>query len=89
MDSHMYRTNCRSSTFWLTSCSLTLTGTSCTGKALKSKRESYQVATKFGFIFEEFTPGMDGVKGISGEPKFVREQVENSLKRLGTDHIDL
>ena len=60
-----------------------------TGKALKSKRESYQVATKFGFIFEEFTPGMDGIKGISGAPDFVRQQVENSLKRLGTDHIDL
>lgn len=56
------------------------------GKALKGNRKPYQVATKFGWIFKEFVPGHIG---ISGAPEFVRQQVESSLRRLGTDHIDL
>lgn len=29
------------------------------------------------------------IKGVDGSPQFIRHQVEESLKRLNTDHIDL
>ncbi|KAI4344854.1 hypothetical protein L6164_012041 [Bauhinia variegata] len=54
------------------------------GKALKGGvREKVEVATKFGIRW-------DGGKGeIHGEPAYVREACECSLKRLGVDCIDL
>jgi aryl-alcohol dehydrogenase-like predicted oxidoreductase len=55
------------------------------GKALKGKRDRVVIATKFGFTF---TP--DGkITGTDSRPEHVREVLEGSLKRLGTDHIDL
>ena len=58
------------------------------GIQLKDHRKDYEVATKFGFIFDEGSEGMS-IKGVDGSPDFVRHQVEASLKRLNTDHIDL
>jgi len=55
------------------------------GKALKGRREDAFVCTKFAFQRGEggsFT-------GISGDPKYVREACEKSLKRLNLDTIDL
>lgn len=43
------------------------------------KRDQVFLATKFGFV------GYD----IDGSPKHAKESVETSLKKLGTDHIDL
>jgi aryl-alcohol dehydrogenase-like predicted oxidoreductase len=56
------------------------------GKALKGRRDKFVLATKFGIIFD---PSNLGIKGINGKPDYVRQAVEDSLKRLGTDTIDL
>ncbi|WP_299970238.1 aldo/keto reductase [uncultured Roseobacter sp.] len=48
-------------------------------------RDAVTVATKFGIRRE---PGAYA-RGISNDPAYVREACEGSLRRLGTDHIDL
>ena len=54
------------------------------GRALKGRRGQAIVATKFGFHIE------DGkTAGLDSRPEHVREVVEASLRRLGTDHVDL
>jgi len=55
------------------------------GKALKGRRNSVILATKFGFIRNE--KGEFG--GVNGRPEYVKSACEASLKRLGTDYIDL
>ncbi len=55
------------------------------GKAIKGKRDQVTLATKFGVMRET-----DGSwLGINGTPEYVRQACDASLKRLGTDHIDL
>jgi len=55
------------------------------GRAIRGRRQSVVVATKFGN-----QRGPDGsFLGISGRPEYVRQACDGSLKRLGTDHIDL
>ncbi|KAJ3705609.1 hypothetical protein LUZ61_009314 [Rhynchospora tenuis] len=55
------------------------------GKALKLlPREKVQVATKFGIVSYD----ANHVE-VSGKPEFVRASCEASLKRLGTEYIDL
>jgi aryl-alcohol dehydrogenase-like predicted oxidoreductase len=62
-----------------------LTNEVLVGKALRSVRDKVVIATKFGFVF-----GPDGASsGTDGSPKNVRAVAEASLKRLGTDYIDL
>ena len=51
------------------------------GRALKGRRDKVAVATKFGMKMGE---GKEG-----GKPAYVRQAAEDSLRRLGTDHIDL
>lgn len=51
------------------------------GHALGSRRASIVLATKFGMKMGE---GRSGAK-----PAYVRQAVEDSLRRLGTDYIDL
>jgi aryl-alcohol dehydrogenase-like predicted oxidoreductase len=54
------------------------------GRALAGRRQGVVVATKFGFRIQ------DGkTVGLDSRPEHVREVVEASLRRLGTDHIDL
>ena len=54
------------------------------GRALKGRRDQAIIATKFGFRIE------DGKRvGLDSRPEHVREVVEASLRRLGTDYIDL
>jgi len=55
------------------------------GRAIKGRREQIVVATKFGLV--SHSGGGPGV--IDSSPANVRAAVEGSLKRLGTDHIDL
>jgi aryl-alcohol dehydrogenase-like predicted oxidoreductase len=54
------------------------------GRALKDRRDKCVIATKFGFKIE-------GGKmiGVDSRPENVRAVCDASLKRLGTDHIDL
>ena len=55
------------------------------GQALKGKRDQVIVATKFGNV-----RGEDGsFLGVNGRPEYVKEACEKSLRRLGTDYIDL
>ncbi|MGO9039784.1 MAG: aldo/keto reductase [Steroidobacteraceae bacterium] len=53
------------------------------GEALAPIRDRVVIATKFGFKNGDSTAGMDS------RPDHIREVAEASLKRLGTDHIDL
>lgn len=55
------------------------------GKAIASRRDEVQLATKFG---NERLP--DGTRvGINGSPAYVRSACDASLRRLGVDYIDL
>jgi aryl-alcohol dehydrogenase-like predicted oxidoreductase len=55
------------------------------GKAIKGRRDDVVVATKFGLVSHSGAgPGV-----IDSSPENVKTAVEGSLKRLGTDHIDL
>ena len=55
------------------------------GKALAGRRDQVTLATKFGN-----RRGADGAfLGISGSPEYVRKSCDESLERLGVDHIDL
>src|SRR5713101_3659704 len=55
------------------------------GRAIRGRRGEVVIATKFGNV-----RGPDGsFQGISGQPQYVREACEASLRRLGVDHIDL
>ena len=56
------------------------------GKALKGRRNSFFVATKFGIVRDPADPTK---RGVDGSPAYVRKCVEGSLKRLGIDTIDL
>ncbi|UJB19082.1 MULTISPECIES: aldo/keto reductase [Lysobacter] len=56
------------------------------GRALKGRREQVFLATKFGIVFDPANPG---ARGVNGRPEYVRSSIEGSLKRLGTDHVDL
>ena len=54
------------------------------GEALAPVRDQVVIATKFGFTFE------NGKQvGLDSRPAHIREVAEASLKRLGTDRIDL
>jgi len=56
------------------------------GRAIKGKRDQFFIATKFGI---ERDPNNPAARGINGSPAYVRQAVEGSLKRLGTETIDL
>ena len=56
------------------------------GRALKPHRDHAIVATKFGFVRD---PNKPSQRDICGRPDYVRKACEASLRRLGTDHIDL
>jgi aryl-alcohol dehydrogenase-like predicted oxidoreductase len=55
------------------------------GEALAPVRDQVVIATKFGFAFD----GNGKQTGLSSEPEHIRRAVEGSLRRLGTDRIDL
>ncbi|WP_045746661.1 aldo/keto reductase [Actinoplanes rectilineatus] len=55
------------------------------GRALEGRRDRVVVATKFGLIAH----GGAGPWHRDSSPDNIRTAVEGSLKRLGTDHIDL
>lgn len=56
------------------------------GRALAGHRDEVVIATKFGNLFDEQARQ---ATGRSGEPESIRQQCEDSLRRLGTDVIDL
>ncbi|CAA9519222.1 MAG: Oxidoreductase, aldo/keto reductase family [uncultured Solirubrobacteraceae bacterium] len=58
------------------------------GKALAGRRDEVTIATKFGI---RFAPTEDNPTNrvLDGSPENVRRSIEGSLRRLGTDHVDL
>ncbi len=56
------------------------------GAAFKGMRDRVVIATKFGF---KLNPGDPLPKGLDSRPAHIREVVDASLDRLGTDYIDL
>jgi aryl-alcohol dehydrogenase-like predicted oxidoreductase len=56
------------------------------GKAIRGKRATLIIATKFGIVRDPANPQ---ARGVSGKPDYIRKACEGSLKRLGIDHIDL
>jgi aryl-alcohol dehydrogenase-like predicted oxidoreductase len=55
------------------------------GRAIAGRRDQVVLATKFGN-----RRGPNGeYLGVSGDPDYVRQACDASLKRLGVDHIDL
>ena len=56
------------------------------GEALAPFRDKVAIATKFGF---EFDASGQATGGLNSRPEHIRKVVEESLKRLKTDRIDL
>lgn len=50
--------------------------------AIKGRRDKAVIATKFGH-------SMGDVGGTGASPAWIRTAIENSLRRLGVDHVDL
>ncbi|MCZ4509602.1 aldo/keto reductase [Streptomyces sp. ActVer] len=55
------------------------------GRAVRGRRDEVVVATKFGFVSHTGRPA----GSLDNSPASIRAAVEGSLKRLGTDYIDL
>jgi aryl-alcohol dehydrogenase-like predicted oxidoreductase len=53
------------------------------GRALKGRRDDVVLATKF------FMPMGEGANRRGGSRRWIMQEVEHSLRRLGTDYIDL
>jgi aryl-alcohol dehydrogenase-like predicted oxidoreductase len=54
------------------------------GKFLRGRRDRYVVATKYAITTDPSDPNAEG-----GGRKNLRRSLEDSLRRLGTDHVDL
>jgi aryl-alcohol dehydrogenase-like predicted oxidoreductase len=54
------------------------------GKAIAGRHDEYVIATKFGNRWFD-----DGRRTIDGSPRYVRQAIEASLKRLGVEYVDL
>jgi aryl-alcohol dehydrogenase-like predicted oxidoreductase len=57
------------------------------GEAFRSVRDKVKIATKFGWNIDQETGEHRG--GVNSKPAQIRRAVEGSLRRLGTDYIDL
>jgi aryl-alcohol dehydrogenase-like predicted oxidoreductase len=55
------------------------------GEAIKDRRDQVVLATKFGMV----SHAGDGPGHLDSSPSNVRTAIEGSLRRLGTDHVDL
>jgi aryl-alcohol dehydrogenase-like predicted oxidoreductase len=55
------------------------------GKAIRDVRDQVILATKFGNVRDEEGHFL----GVNGRPEYVFKSCEDSLRRLGTDYIDL
>jgi len=56
------------------------------GEAIRGRRDKVVLATKFGIVRDPKDPL---ARGVNGQPGYVRESCEGSLKRLGVETIDL
>ena len=56
------------------------------GRAIAERRDDVVLATKFGIVRD---PEHAAARGVNGRPDYVHRSCDASLRRLGTDHIDL
>jgi aryl-alcohol dehydrogenase-like predicted oxidoreductase len=56
------------------------------GRAIADRRDEVFLATKFGSVRDPANPSY---RGVNGRPEYVKKACEDSLQRLGVDHIDL
>jgi aryl-alcohol dehydrogenase-like predicted oxidoreductase len=56
------------------------------GTAIAGRRDEVVLATKFGIFID---PDGRDIRGVRGDPDYVRQACDASLGRLGADHIDL
>ncbi len=56
------------------------------GRAIADRRDQVVLATKFGIVRRADDPSY---RGMRGDPAYVREACDASLRRLRVDHIDL
>jgi aryl-alcohol dehydrogenase-like predicted oxidoreductase len=67
-----------------------LTNEVLVGRATKGRRDEYVIATKFARRTDRATSGdMSTVGPVDGSAEHVLRSIEGSLRRLGTDHVDL
>lgn len=67
-----------------------LTNEELIGRAIKGHRDDYLIATKFARRMGSATPGDLSTTGpLDGSGEHVRSSIDGSLKRLGTDYVDL
>jgi aryl-alcohol dehydrogenase-like predicted oxidoreductase len=67
-----------------------LTNELLVGRAVAGHRDEYVIATKFNRRMDDAVPGdMATVGPQDGSAEHVRSSIEGSLRRLGTDYIDL
>jgi aryl-alcohol dehydrogenase-like predicted oxidoreductase len=67
-----------------------LTNEELVGRAIRGHRDEYVIATKFRSRLENAVPGdMSTVGPIDGSAEHVRSSIDGSLRRLGTDYVDL
>ena len=60
------------------------------GRAIKGRRDDYVIATKFSRRMDAAVPGdMSSVGSFDGSADHVRSSIDGSLRRLGTDCVDL
>jgi aryl-alcohol dehydrogenase-like predicted oxidoreductase len=55
------------------------------GRAVRGRRDQAVLATKFGIVRNDDPLS----RGVRGDPEYVRQACDASLRRLGVDHIDL
>lgn len=55
------------------------------GRAIRDCRDKVFLATKFGNVRDESGAWV----GVNGRPEYIQQACDASLRRLGTDHIDL
>lgn len=56
------------------------------GRAIRGQRDRVLIATKFGIVRD---PSQPQLRGVNASPAYLRSSVEGSLRRLGTEVIDL
>jgi aryl-alcohol dehydrogenase-like predicted oxidoreductase len=67
-----------------------LTNEELVGRAVAGHRDEYVIATKFARRMDSATAGeMSTVGALDGSAEHVRSSIDGSLRRLGTDHVDL
>jgi aryl-alcohol dehydrogenase-like predicted oxidoreductase len=63
------------------------------GQALADRRERAVLATKVGLVWDDPDAAATGTSspgvGRNGRPEYVRTSIDDSLRRLQTDHVDL